>query len=618
MIEFLIVFLPLFGAIFAGCFIKFKESIFLQFATTFCVGLSAILSWFLFFNLKDSYQIELLPWINAGNFSVQFAISIDKLSALMFVVVNTVSFVVHAYSMGYMQKDKSKSRFFCYLSFFTFAMLILVCSSDLLQLFLGWEGVGFCSYLLIGFWFQKNSANLASLKSFIVNRIGDFSFLIGIFAIYKTFGTVNFNDMAEGLSLALNKKILGVDAITFACIALFFGCMSKSAQIGLHTWLPDAMEGPTPVSALIHAATMVTAGVFLVVKLSFLFEISVIARSFILVVGSVTAIFAASIAVFQTDIKKIIAYSTCSQLGYMFVACGVSAYNLAMFHLAAHAFFKALLFLCAGNVIHSVDNQQEISKMGGLANKIPSTFYMMLIGSLALCGIFPFAGFYSKDLIIEASYVFYPAFIATIFSAFLTSLYSFKIVFTVFFGKTNFDLKKLHKPQKVMILPLLLLAVLSISSGFFAEHFLHITDATFWSNAIILVKSNTEIDKILKLTPLAFASLGIFTAFALNKSLGNKWTILNKSCIAALFVALCSLLSLKLAIAFIAFYLFYLIFGNRYFILNFFINSPKNKYYFDQIYDAIFVRTTRLLSIFAWKTLDKKVVDKRGADQLLI
>ena len=229
MIEFLIVFLPLFGAIFAGCFIKFKESIFLQFATTFCVGFSAILSWFLFFNLKDSYQIELLPWINAGDFSAQFAISIDKLSVLMFVVVNTVSAVVHTYSMGYMQKDKSKSRFFCYLSFFTFAMLILVCSRDLLQLFLGWEGVGLCSYLLIGFWFQKNSANLASLKSFIVNRVGDFSFLIGIFAIYKTFGTVNFNDIAEGLSLASDKKILGVDAITFACIALFFGsnCVRK-------------------------------------------------------------------------------------------------------------------------------------------------------------------------------------------------------------------------------------------------------------------------------------------------------------------------------------------------------------------------------------------------------
>lgn len=572
MIEYLIVFLPLIGALLAGVFINFRESIILQFLTAALIGLASILSWILFFTISDSYIIYLFPWVNAGNLQSTFSINVDNLTALMFLVVTTVSFVVHIYSIGYMKHDKHKSRFFAYLSLFTFAMLVLVSSDDLLQLFLGWEGVGLCSYLLIGFWFKKESANLASMKAFIANRVGDFSLLIGIFSIYYIFGSVNFNDIFSGLKVASEKEIFGISAITFICIALFIGCMGKSAQIGLHTWLPDAMEGPTPVSALIHAATMVTAGVFLVVRLSPLFEYSEVARNLILSVGSVTAVFAGSIAIFQTDIKKIIAYSTCSQLGYMFVACGVSAYGVAMFHLATHAFFKALLFLCAGNVIHAVHHEQDIHKMGGLRRKIPSTYYMMLIGSLALCGIFPFAGYYSKDLIIEAASAKQLAFCVAIFAAFLTSLYSFKVMFAVFHGEEKPSKKNFHEPEKIMTRPLLLLTVLSVVSGYVGLNSIGIISENFWLGTNVVVKNLPELHGILHYLPTIFSALGIFVVYKFRDYLYKNREIKIQGC-------------------------------KRIFSI------IKNKYYFDEIYDTLIVKNIRALSNFFWKIIDVRFID---------
>ena len=410
--EYFILFLPLSAAIISGFFGKIIGDKASQIVTCSFTTLSAILSSIVLYKVINySYVNNLIisTWINSGNLNVNWSINVDALSAVMLVVVTFVSALVHTYSIGYMSHDLHKTRFMAYLSLFTFAMLTLVTSDNFLQLFFGWEGVGLCSYFLIGFWFKKENANAAAIKAFLVNRVGDFGFALGIFLIFYIFGTVNYKEVFEQVPLFLDREInlvgINLNSIDLICILLFIGAMGKSAQFLLHTWLPDAMEGPTPVSALIHAATMVTAGVFLVVRCSPIYEYSDLGLSIVTIIGMLTAIFAASVALVQDDIKKIIAYSTCSQLGYMFFAAGVGAYNVAIFHLFTHAFFKALLFLGAGSIIHSFNDEQNINQMGGVWRKIPYTYVLMIIGTLALTG-FPFlSGFYSKDAIIEFAYL---------------------------------------------------------------------------------------------------------------------------------------------------------------------------------------------------------------------
>ena len=433
--ELSIIFLPLLASIISGFFGRYIGDRNSEIVTSLFVSISAILSLIVFYNVivnQFEDNIIIATWINSGSLEVNWSMKIDALSAVMLVVVTLVSALVHIYSIGYMSNDPHKPRFMAFLSLFTFAMLMLVTSDNFVQLFFGWEGVGLCSYFLIGFWFKKESANAAAIKAFVVNRVGDFGFALGIFLIFYLFGTVNYNEVFQQIPSVLDEKLnfFGIDAsaIDLICLLLFIGAMGKSAQILLHTWLPDAMEGPTPVSALIHAATMVTAGVFLVVRCSPIYEYSQLALNVITIVGMVTAIFAATVALVQTDIKKIIAYSTCSQLGYMFFATGVGAYNVAMFHLFTHAFFKALLFLGSGSVIHAFKDEQNINSMGGVWKKLPYTYILMIIGTLALTGFPLLSGFYSKDAIIEFAYLrgntvgYYAAGIG-VFTAVLTSLH---------------------------------------------------------------------------------------------------------------------------------------------------------------------------------------------------
>ena len=405
-------------------------------------------------------------WISLGGLNVSWSINYDVLTAVMAMLVMTVSFLVHLYSIGYMAGDAGEKRFFIYLSLFTFCMMMLINADNFLQLFFGWEGVGLSSYLLVGYWFTKDSANIAAMKAFITNRVGDLGLLIALFLIYWNFGSLNFADVFPVVysKAGGGDVLLGLTVVDWICLLLFVGCMGKSAQIGLHVWLPDAMEGPTPVSALIHAATMVTAGVFLLARCSIMFEYSCFAREFIVVVGGITCFFAATVAVVQRDIKKVIAYSTCSQLGYMMMACGVSAYSAGVFHLLTHGFFKALLFLGAGSVIHAVVHEQDMYKMGQLSGKIKFTYLMMWLGSLALAGVFPFAGYYSKDAILEAMYVSGNGFgyFMGMASAFLTAFYSWKLIIIVFHGKKGYSKsveKKIHESPPVMLLPLLVLSV---------------------------------------------------------------------------------------------------------------------------------------------------------------
>ena len=399
----LIIFLPLIGAVLSWILGNRFSSIPTYIVSISCLFLSMIISWIAFYDiaiLKNDFEGVSLPWINSGEFRALWEFNFDTLSCVMFLVVNTVSAMVHLYSVGYMSHDKSKARFMAYLSFFTFAMLMLVSSNNLLQLFFGWEGVGVASYLLIGFWYNKKSATSAAVKAFIVNRVGDLGFILGLIFVYAYFDTIMFERIFELAPSMMDVSIVVFDnklkVIELSCFLLFIGAMGKSAQLFLHTWLPDAMEGPTPVSALIHAATMVTAGVFMVCKLSPLFEYAPNVLTFITLIGALTALFASTIALTQFDIKRVIAYSTCSQLGYMFFACGISAYSLAMFHLVTHAFFKALLFLGAGSVIHSLHHEQDFNRMGGLYKKLPVTFAFVIIGSIALVGIPPFSGYFSK------------------------------------------------------------------------------------------------------------------------------------------------------------------------------------------------------------------------------
>tara|TARA_Y100000294_G_scaffold163753_1_gene169937 strand:- start:4963 stop:6723 length:1761 start_codon:yes stop_codon:yes gene_type:complete len=532
-------------------------------------------------------------WISSGDFHVNWSIVVDPLTSVMLVVVSLISSIIHFYSIGYMSHDPHKTRFMAYLSLFTFAMLTLVTADNFLQLFFGWEGVGLCSYLLIGFWYKKPSANSAAIKAFVVNRVGDFGFAIGIFLIFFFYGTVNYHEVFQQTPLFIQKQVifLGIEVnlITLICLLLFLGAMGKSAQIFLHTWLPDAMEGPTPVSALIHAATMVTAGVFLVVKCSPLFEYSQIALNVVATVGMMTAFFAATVALVQNDIKKIVAYSTCSQLGYMFFAAGVGAYHVAIFHLFTHAFFKALLFLGSGCVIHSFDDEQDIRSMGGVWKKIPYTYTLMVIGTLALTG-FPFlSGYYSKDAIIEFAYlkgsnIGYYAAAVGIFTALLTAIYSWRLVFKTFHGKYNNkknSLNSIHESSSTMLIPSCLLAVGAIVTGILFKEIFIGQDTQFWNNSILFLYQNHH-DHVpiwlLVITPL-IVILAIPIAYYLfvkNEKILKNLILKHQT------------------------------------LYNFLIN----KWYFDDLYNFIFVEPIKKIGLFFWKEGDVNIIDRYGPDGL--
>ena len=594
--EIALLFLPLLASITSGFFGKYLGDRNSEIITSVFVSISAILSLVLFYSvIVNGYEsnVVVAKWINSGTLDVNWSIKVDALSSLMLVVVTLVSALVHIYSIGYMSHDPHKPRFMAYLSLFTFSMLTLVTSDNFLQLFFGWEGVGLCSYFLIGFWFKKDSANAAAIKAFVVNRVGDFSFALGIFLIFYLFGTVNYSEVFNQIPQIVDKNLFflgfNVKAVDLICILLFIGAMGKSAQIFLHTWLPDAMEGPTPVSALIHAATMVTAGVFLVVRCSPIFEYSPLTLNIITVVGMMTAFFAATVALVQTDIKKIIAYSTCSQLGYMFFAAGVGAYNVAMFHLFTHAFFKALLFLGSGSVIHSFKDEQDINQMGGVYKKLPYTYIFMIIGTLALTG-FPFlSGFYSKDAIIEFAYLkgnttgYYAAGVG-ILTAVLTSIYSWRLIFKTFHGEYNnkkIDIKEMHESPLIMLLPLFVLAIGAIFAGFlFKDLFIgHGGDNIFWGNSIkFLNPLNTEHPPLwlLLTTPvLVLISIPIaYYLFVKDKSVPYQIVQSNKP------------------------------------LHNFLIN----KWYFDELYDVLFIQSSKKIGLFFWKVIDVKIIDKFGPD----
>ena len=594
--EISIIALPLIASIISGFFGKYIGDRNSEILTSLLVSISAILSGIVFYEvIVNQYEenIVIASWINSGSLEVNWSMKIDSLSAVMLVVVTLVSALVHIYSVGYMSHDPHKPRFMAFLSLFTFAMLMLVTADNFIQLFFGWEGVGLCSYFLIGFWFKKESANAAAIKAFVVNRVGDFGFALGIFLIFYLFGTVNYSEVFEQIPTILDQRLIflgiGVNAIDLISLLLFIGAMGKSAQILLHTWLPDAMEGPTPVSALIHAATMVTAGVFLVVRCSPIYEYSELALNIITIVGMSTAFFAASIALVQTDIKKIIAYSTCSQLGYMFFAAGVGAYNVAMFHLFTHAFFKALLFLGSGSVIHALKDEQDINNMGGIWKKLPFTYILMIIGTLALTGFPLLSGFYSKDAIIEFAYLsgkttgFYAAGVG-VFTAFLTSIYSWRLIFKTFHGEYNnkeIKIEDTHESPLVMIIPLILLAIGAIFAGFiFKELFISESGINnFWRESIFFLKPLSSDHPplwFLLLTPvLVTMSIPLaYYLFVKNKNLPNQIANVNKPL-----------------------YQFLL-----------------NKWYFDEIYDVIFVKPCKKSGLFLWKFFDIKLIDGFGPD----
>jgi len=594
--EISILALPLIASIISGFFGKFIGDRNSEIVTSLLVSISAILSAIVFYEvIFNQYEenIIIATWINSGSLEVNWSMKIDALSSVMLVVVTFVSALVHIYSIGYMSHDPHKPRFMAYLSLFTFAMLMLVTADNFIQLFFGWEGVGLCSYFLIGFWFKKESANKAAIKAFVVNRVGDFGFALGIFLIFYLFGTVNYTEVFDEISNITDKNLvfLGItfNAIDLICLLLFIGAMGKSAQILLHTWLPDAMEGPTPVSALIHAATMVTAGVFLVVRCSPIYEYSDLALNIITIVGMSTAFFAATVALVQNDIKKIIAYSTCSQLGYMFFATGVGAYNVAMFHLFTHAFFKALLFLGSGSVIHAFKDEQNINNMGGVWKKLPYTYSLMIIGTLALTGFPILSGFYSKDAIIEFAYLrgnttgYYAAGIG-IFTAFLTSIYSWRLIFKTFHGEyNNKDIKidETHESPIVMLIPLILLSIGAIFAGFlFKELFISYEGLNnFWRDSLFFLKPlSTDHPPLwfLLLTPtLVILSIPLaYYLFVKNRNLPERLASINKPL-----------------------YQFLL-----------------NKWYFDELYDVLFVKPSKKLGLFLWKFFDLKIIDGFGPD----
>ena len=592
--ELTLLFLPLIGSIISGFFGKRIGDRNSEILTSTLVSISTILSILIFYKvIFENYNNNVIisSWINSGFLSVNWSIKIDALSSVMLVVVTLVSSLVHIYSIGYMSHDPHKTRFMSYLSLFTFAMLTLVTSDNFLQLFFGWEGVGLCSYLLIGFWYKKNSANSAAIKAFIVNRVGDFGFALGIFLIFYSFNTLNYVEVFNAVPNNLNNDIeflgLKINSINLICILLFIGSMGKSAQIFLHTWLPDAMEGPTPVSALIHAATMVTAGVFLVVRCSPIFEYSQLALNIVTIVGITTAFYAATVALVQNDIKKIIAYSTCSQLGYMFFAAGVGAYNVAMFHLFTHAFFKALLFLGSGSVIHSFNNEQNINNMGGVWKKLPYTWALMIIGTLALTGFPLLSGFYSKDAIIEFAYLKgtnlgYLAATFGILTAFLTAMYSWRLIFKTFHGNFNnskLKIDSLHESPLVMLLPLIVLSLGAIFSGILFKNLFINQEINFWKESIMFL-------------------------IPLSTNHPPQWIILITPVIVTISIP-------------ISYYLF--IKNNN--ICNWLANENKpiykflvNKWYFDEFYDYIFVKPIKKIGTFFWKKIDVNTIDRFGPD----
>jgi NADH-quinone oxidoreductase subunit L len=564
--------------------------------TTGLLMVSAALSWVTLVDvgfMQHDARIALFPWINSGDLQVAWSLRVDTLTAVMLVVVNTVSSLVHLYSIGYMDEDPYRPRFFSYLSLFTFAMLMLVTSDNLVQLFFGWEGVGLASYLLIGFWYQKPSANAAAIKAFIVNRVGDFGFALGIFAIFALIGSTDFETIFAGAPGLTGKTIdffgWHADALTLTCLLLFMGAMGKSAQFLLHTWLPDAMEGPTPVSALIHAATMVTAGVFMVARLSPLFELAPNAQAVVMFFGATTAFFAATVGLVQNDIKRIVAYSTCSQLGYMFVAMGAGAYSVGMFHLFTHAFFKALLFLGSGSVIYAMHHEQDIRNMGGLWRKIPYTFAVMCIGTLALTGFPMFAGYFSKDAIIESAYAshnpFAPyGFLMTVIAAGLTSFYSWRLMFKTFFGEPHDQehYEAAHESPLWMLIPIGVLAAGSILSGFpFKELFAGHGVEEFFRDSIKMnphiIEDMHHIPETIAYLPTVMMVIGAYISYV--------------------FYIRRPYLPVELARQQPLLYRFLL-----------------NKWYFDELYELIFVRPTKWIGRFLWKVGDGKIIDGFGPD----
>jgi NADH-quinone oxidoreductase subunit L len=593
MIYSAIVFLPAIGALIAGLFGRLIGARGSEIVTTSLMAVSCVLSWIVFWRVgfgHETAHVAIERWITSGELDIAWAFRIDTLTAVMFVVVTTVSALVHVYSIGYMHEDDSRERFFAYLSGFTFAMLMLVTSDNLVQMFFGWEGVGLFSYLLIGFWYQKPSANAAAIKAFVVNRVGDFGFALGIFGIFAFFRTVNFQqifDAAPGMT-GQTFDFLGynVDIVTTLCLLLFMGAMGKSAQFLLHTWLPDAMEGPTPVSALIHAATMVTAGVFMVARMSPLFVLSPTALAVVTLFGAFTAFFAATIGLVQNDIKRVIAYSTCSQLGYMFAACGVGAFSFGIFHLFTHAFFKALLFLGAGSVIHGLHHEQDLRNMGGLARKMRVTFAMMIIGTLALIGfgipgLGGFAGFHSKDAIVEAAYAAHTpgnyAFWLLVIAAVLTAFYSWRLILLAFYGTPRMseeDYEHAHESPPVMLVPLLILAFGATFAGFLAAGaFIGEGAQPFWGTALVL--PHAEHHDLPEWVPWS-----AFLAMATG------------SLVAVVYYVLVPSLPALTARIFRPLYLFFL-----------------NKWYFDELYDVIFVRPTFWLGNALWKIGDIGIIN---------
>ena len=596
MLQTILVFSPALGALIAGLFGRFIGDRNANYVTCGLMGVTAVCAWInLFANIGEpAFKVHLLQWISIGSFSVDWALRVDSLSTVMMFVVGFISFLIHVYSVGYMSHDPSIPRFMSYLSLFTFFMLMLVTSDNLLQLFFGWEGVGLASYLLIGFWYTKPSACAAAIKAFIVNRVGDFGLVLGVAACFLAFDSIQYDEIFGRVPeiAGTTMHAFGGDFATLELIGvlLFIGAMGKSAQLGLHTWLPDAMEGPTPVSALIHAATMVTAGVFLVARFSPLYEFAPTALAMVTFIGASTAIFAATIGLTQFDIKRVIAYSTCSQLGYMFFACGVGAYDVGIFHLYTHAFFKALLFLGAGSVIHAMSGEQDMRKMGGIWSKVKITYAVMWIGTLALVGFPGFAGFFSKDAVLEAAWAshnefHYYAFWMGELAAILTAFYSGRLIWLTFHGEPRADehtMHHVHESPPVMLVPLIVLAIGAVFAGWLGLGMID-AEGHFWAGAIFHGEHNHvlhdmhEVPLLVKLAPLFAMAFGLglsYYVYMMQPGLGAR--------IAAMAGPVNTL--------------FY------------------NKWYFDELYDFLFVRPAKALGYGLWRGGDVGIIDRFGPD----
>jgi NADH-quinone oxidoreductase subunit L len=594
-----VVFLPLLAAVIVGFFGRAIGDRGSQLITCGALLLSAMLGYFLFRDILTAEEARVIPlanWIVAGGVDVSWSLRLDTLSGVMILVVTIVSSMVHVYSIGYMAEDPSIPRFMAYLSLFTFFMLALVTSNDFVQLFFGWEGVGLMSYLLIGFWYDRPSANAAAIKAFIVNRVGDFGFALGIFATFQIFGTLDFGAVFGTAPKVVGtaKEFLGwqVDSLTLACILLFIGAMGKSAQIPLHTWLPDAMEGPTPVSALIHAATMVTAGVFMVCRLSPMFEYAPTALAVVGIIGGTTAAFAASVGMVQNDVKRVVAWSTCSQLGYMFAAAAVSAYAAAIFHLFTHAFFKGLLFLCSGSVIHAMGGEQDMRRMGGLWRRVPWTYGTMWVGALSLSAIPYFSGYFSKDTILAATWASgtavgrYSYCLGTL-AAFMTAFYISRVMFMTFHGEPRAGEEVMHHAHEspwVMRVPLLVLAAGAALAGYLAYNsFVGDEQASFWKSAILVLPDHAALAQAEQI-PLTIAYLPL-VAGVFGIAMAYVFYIVNPT------------LPERLAANYRALYQFLL-----------------NRWYFDELYDSLFVRSAMAIGDGLWKSGDGAVIDGLGPD----